>query len=108
MNDEPPLKTRPVFLIILVAVIFILVLYSAAAILTECARIRSDASNKDKEMALLHAGLEKASKEKEKLSKSLAQMEEKISDLKAQKELFTSVIETLTKKGEDADDKSRA
>ena len=55
-----------------------------------------------------HAGLEKASKEKEKLSKSLAQMEEKISDLKAQKELFTSVIETLTKKGEDADDKSRA
>lgn len=97
-QGAPPLKTRPAFLIALLVAIFAAALFMIANIATENDRVRMDISEKEKEAATLQVDLDKAAAEKEALEKSASQLEKRVGDLSAQKELFTAVLESLTKK----------
>lgn len=64
--------------------------------------IRVSLLSKEKEASSLQANMEKLESDKTVLSENLSQAEKRLSDLTAQKELFTTVIESLTKKGGEA------
>lgn len=100
-SGAPPLKTRAAFLVLLVAAVFIFTFFLIINTVTENGKIRQDIQKKDKELSSIKSDFEKLSGEKEDLSESSAQMEKKVSDLAAQKELFTSVIESLTRKSDE-------
>lgn len=100
-----PLRTRAFFLIILVLAIFAVVIYLIFNIMTENENIRAATLKSEKEASAVRAQLEKAVGEKKALAENAAQLEKKINDLSAQKELFTSVIETLTKKSDEIETK---
>ena len=97
-DGQPPLKTRPVFLVSLVVAIFAAAIFMVASIATENDRIKIDMSAKEKEAAVLQVDLDKADAEKTALENSASQLEKRVNDLSAQKELFTAVLESLTKK----------
>jgi len=99
----PPLKTRAVFLIMLVAALFIVTSMVIVNSVTENEKMRQDIDKREKEIYSIKANLEKLASEKDTLSKSSVQLEKKVNDLSAQKELFTSVIESLTKKSDEAE-----
>jgi len=99
----PPFKTRAVFLILLVTALFLFTLMIVINAVTENEKIRQDMLKRENELALIRADLQKLAGEKEALTKNSAQLEKKVSDLAAQKELFTSVIESLTKKSDEAE-----
>ena len=101
VQGAPPLKTRPVFLILLVVAIFMAALFMVAGISIENRKIRIGISEKEKEAAVLQVDLDKAAAEKAALEHNASQLEKRVGDLSAQKELFTAVLESLTKK-EDA------
>ena len=98
----PPLKTRPIFLIALVIAIFAAALFMVASIAIENNRIRIGISEKEKEAAVLQVNLDKAAAEKAALEHNASQLEKRVNDLSAQKELFTAVLESLTKKEDTA------
>ncbi len=102
VHGAPPLKTRPIFLIILVIAIFAAALFMVASIATENDRIKIGISEKEKEAAILQVDLDKAAVEKAALEHNASQLEKRVGDLSAQKELFTAVLESLTKKADDA------
>ncbi|MCX5679423.1 MAG: hypothetical protein NTZ95_01955 [Candidatus Omnitrophica bacterium] len=97
-QGAPPLKTRPVFLIALVLAIFAAALFMVASIAIENDRIKIGISEKEKEAAILQVNLDKAAAEKTTLEHNASQLEKRVNDLSAQKELFTAVLESLTKK----------
>lgn len=99
----PPLKTRAIFLITLVLAIFALTSYLIFTAIIENERMRTNMHNKEKEMQSLQTNLEKAVNEKNSLSQNSAQLERRVHELSAQKELFTSVIESLTRKGDEVE-----
>lgn len=99
----PPLRTRAIFLILLVLAIFTAIFYMVINTMIENGNIRRGVLRKEQEVSSLRADLSKVTGEKKALSETSAQLEKKVGDLAAQKELFTSVIETLTKKGDEAD-----
>lgn len=101
-----PLRTRGIFLIILVLAIFVVISYLAIIIIAENENIRANMLQKEKEASVVKVELEKTIDEKKSLSENAAQLEKKVNDLSAQKELFTSVIETLTKKADDIEIKN--
>ncbi|MDD5136181.1 MAG: hypothetical protein PHN63_02390 [Candidatus Omnitrophica bacterium] len=103
MSGTPPLKTRAPFLILLIVAIFALTTYLVSNAVIENEKIRSNMAKKDSELSLAQLNMMKALAEKEAVNKNSSQLEKKISDLTAQKQLFASVIESLTKKGEDID-----
>lgn len=100
-KGTPPFKTRAIFLILLVLTIFTAVFYLITNIIIENENIRTNILKKELETTSLQTRLEKMAEEKKTMSQTSAQLEKKVSDLNAQKELFTSVIETLTKKGDE-------
>ncbi len=65
--------------------------------------MRTNVAKKDGEISLMQMSLVKTAAEKEAINKNAAQLEKKVSDLTAQKQLFASVIESLTKKGDELD-----
>jgi len=97
----PPLRTRSIFLIMLVLAIFAATLYVISRAIIENENIRNGMLKREKEIATLQATLEKVTNEKNSLNQTSSQLEKRVSDLTAQKELFTTVIESLTKKGDD-------
>jgi len=97
----PPLRTRSIFLIMLVLAIFAATLYVISRAIIDNENIRNGMLKKEKEIATLQATLEKVTNEKNSLNQTSVQLEKRVSDLTAQKELFTTVIESLTKKGDD-------
>lgn len=99
----PPLRTRGIFLILLVVTIFGITTYMISNAVVENEQMRSNMAKKDGELSLMHGNLEKVAADRDAVSKNLAQLEKKLNDLTAQKQLFASVIESLTKKGEEAD-----
>jgi hypothetical protein len=103
MSPTPTLATRASFLILLVITIFGVTAYLISSAVMENGKIRSSMARKDGELSLAQLNLMKAVAQKEIINKNSAQLEKKVSDLTAQKELFASVIESLTKKGEDID-----
>jgi hypothetical protein len=103
ISGTPPLKTRAPFLIMLVVTIFGITAYLITSAVVENEKIRTNITKKDGELLLMHTNLVKAVAEKEAINKNSVQLEKKLGDLAAQKELFASIIESLTKKGEDID-----
>ncbi|MFA5144294.1 MAG: hypothetical protein WC522_09075 [Candidatus Omnitrophota bacterium] len=103
MTGASPLKTRAPFLIALIVAIFVLTAYLILNAAMENERMRGNIARKDGELSLAQINVMKALAEKDAVNKSSSQLEKKISDLTAQKQLFASVIESLTKKGEDID-----
>ncbi|MDD5428372.1 MAG: hypothetical protein PHI58_03930 [Candidatus Omnitrophica bacterium] len=103
ISGTPPLKTRASFLILLVITIFGITAYLVSNAVVENEKMRKNVATKEGEISLIQMNLVRAAAEKEAINKNAAQLEKKISDLTAQKELFTSVIESLTKKGDDLD-----
>ncbi len=97
-QGAPPLKTRPAFLIALVIAVFAAAIFMIASVTTENDKIKVDISEKEKEAATLQVDLDKAGAEKTALENSAAQLEKRVNDLSAQKELFTAVLESLTRK----------
>ena len=100
-QGAPPLKTRPIFLVLLVVAIFAAALFMIASIAAENDRVRMGISEKEKEAAILQVDLDKAAAEKVALENSASQLEKRVGDLSAQKALFTAVLESLTKKPDD-------
>ncbi len=98
-----PLKTRPIFLILLVVAIFGMSAYLISGAITENERMRLSVDKKEGEISLMRTNIAKITADKEAIKKDASQLHKKISDLLAQKQLFTSVIETLTKKGDESD-----
>lgn len=103
ISGTSPLRTRPQFLILLVVTIFAIAVYLISSAILENESMRGRIARKEGELSLMQISLLKASAEKEAIAKNSAQLEKKVSDLTAQKQLFAGVIETLTKKGEDID-----
>lgn len=103
LSGTPPLKTRAIFLIMLVIAVFVIVSLIVINTTMENENIRRVMMKKDKEMAAVKTSLEKVAVEKESLNKNAVTLEKKVNDLTAQKELFATVIESLTKKADETD-----
>lgn len=103
ISGTPPLRTRGIFLILLVVTIFGITTYMISNAVVENERIRASMIKKDGELSLMHLNLEKTAADRDAVNKNMAQLEKKLNDLTAQKQLFASVIESLTKKGEEAE-----
>ncbi len=109
-NDEnyktaitaPPLQVRAIFIVLLVAAIFAVILNSIAGVAIDNAEMQSNILNKEKQVTSIQAALEKTALEKEALNDTAVKLEKRVNDLNAQKELYSAVIETLTKKTDDA------
>lgn len=97
-SGASPLRTRAIFLILLVLVIFAVILYMISNIIVENENIRTSILKKDIESASLKAEFNRVMNEKAAMAQNFTQLEKKVNDLSAQKELFTSVIESLTKR----------
>jgi hypothetical protein len=96
-----PLKTRALFPILLVLVIFVAALNMMAGIYIDSENARSASIKRDGELAILKSDLNKAVTEKAEIGESAARLEKKIEDLKDQKELFTAALESLTRKSDE-------
>jgi hypothetical protein len=103
ISGAPPLKTRALFLILLVITIFSITTYLISSAMVENEKMRRNIAKKDSELSLVQLNLMKVVAEKDAVNKNSAQLEKKVSDLTAQKQLFAGIIESLTKKGEDID-----
>ena len=109
-NDEnykaaitaPPLQVRAVFMVLLVLAIFAVILNSIAGVVMDNTEMQSDILNKEKQVSSITAALEKTSLEKAALNDTAAKLEKRVNDLNTQKELYSAVIETLTKKTDDS------
>ncbi len=100
-TGSPPLKTRAIFPILLLGTIFVTVMYFVSLIVTDNANTRAAAQKSEVTMSSLQTTLEKMNTEKNTLSDNLGQLEKRVNDLNAQKELFATVIESLTKKSDE-------
>ena len=96
-----PLKARAVFLIMLLLAIFSAISYFIISAAVENKNVYTRARNNEMEIVSLRHNIEKASGENAILNENAVRLEQKVGDLAAQKELFTSVIESLTKKSEE-------
>ena len=103
ITGTPPLKTSAPFLILLVVVIFGITTYLVASAVVENEKMRGNIAKKEGELSSVQMNLVRAVAEKDNVNKNSSQLEKKISDLTAQKQLFASIIDSLTKKGEEID-----
>ena len=103
VSGAAPLRARAPFLVLLIVTIFGITTYLVANSVTENQKMRDGIIKKESELSLAQANLSKTAAEKETIAKNSEQLEKKVGDLMAQKRLFTGVIESLTKKGEDID-----
>lgn len=101
VTGVPPLKTRAIFLVMLLIAVFATILYYLSTITIDNERVRESIQKKEAMLASIQSNIEKINSEKNALSESLSQLDKRIRDLSAQKELFTAVIESLTKKGDE-------
>lgn len=96
-RGEPPFKTRPVLLAVLLIAVFAFAILTLTDVTFENDRIKAGISEKEKEASALQSELEKASSAAEELRRSASELEKKLGDLSAQKELFTAVLESVAK-----------
>ncbi|MCM8760671.1 MAG: hypothetical protein NC938_07225 [Candidatus Omnitrophica bacterium] len=101
ISGTPPLHARAIFIVLLVVSIFIAVLNSVISTAIENSEIQLEAIKKERQVSSLKDKLQRIQTEKAILSDNAAKLEKKVNDLNAQKELYASVIETLTKKTDD-------
>lgn len=98
----PPLQVRAVFMVFLVVAIFAVILNSIVGVVMDNTEMQSDILNKEKQVSSIQAALEKTSLEKAALNDTAEKLEKRVNDLNTQKELYSAVIETLTKKTDDS------
>ena len=103
ISGAAPLKARAPFLVLLIITVFGITTYLVSNAVIENEKMRISVAKKEGEVSLMRIDLIKTAAEKEAIGKNTAQLEKKVNDLTAQKQLFASVIESLTKKGEDLD-----
>lgn len=96
-----PLHARAIFVVLLVVAIFTAILNSIINAVIDNSELQMNVSRKEGQVSSIKAALEKAASEKAALSDNTVKLEKRINDLNAQKELYTAVIETLTKKTDD-------
>lgn len=101
LTGEPPMKTRAIFLIMLVITVFGATLYYISAVALENENTRESIQKKEAAIVAMKADVEKIKSEKNALNENINQLDRKVRDLSAQKELFTTVIESLTKKADE-------
>ena len=97
----PPLHVRAIFVVLLVLTIFVVILNSIVNVVNDNTEMRVDMSKKEKEISSIQTKLTAVASEKAALNDTTAKLEKRVNDLSAQKELYTAVIETLTKKTDD-------
>jgi len=100
--SAPPLQARAIFVVLLVLTIFVVILNSIAGMVVDNTEMRTSVSIKEKQVSSIQTVLEKTASEKAALSDNATKLEKRVNDLNAQKELYAAVIETLTKKTDDA------
>lgn len=100
-SGTPPLKTRPVFIVLLLTAIFVAVMNFVSLVIVDNENARASSRKKEITMSSLKMALEKINAQKNTLSDNIGQLEKRVNDLSAQKELFATVIESLTKKGDE-------
>ncbi len=100
--SAPPLHVRAIFVVLLVATIFVVILNNMVNMAIDNNRMQIDISKKEKQVSTVQTQLATVKNEKEALTDNASKMEKRINDLSAQKELYSAVIETLTKKTDDA------
>lgn len=97
----PPLRVRAVFVVLLVLTIFVVIFNSIVGVTMDNAEVRQEISVKDRQVSAIQTALDKTVSEKTVLNDTAVKLEKRVSDLSAQRELYTAVIETLTKKTDD-------
>ncbi len=97
----PPLKARAPFLAALLIAVFITTVYYISASVLESEKARQAAQQKEAAVSSIRTDLERISGEKKMLSDAKQQLEKQVRDLSSQKELFTTVIESLSKKSDE-------
>lgn len=98
VTAAPPLHVRAIFMVLLVVSIFVAILNSVVNIAIDNSEMQLGISRKERQVVAFKGALDKASGEKVALNENAVKLERRVSDLNAQKELYTAVIETLTKK----------
>ena len=98
---EPPLRVRAVFVILLVVAIFVFVMNGIMNVAIDNSEMQLDMLRKEQSLSDIKAALVKADDEKAALSEDAARLEQRVIDLNEQKDIYTAVIETLTKKPDD-------
>ena len=98
VTGAPPLHARAIFVILLVVSIFVVVLNTVISIAIDNSEMQLAALRKVQQVSTLKGQLQKSASEKAAVSDNASKLEKKVGDLNAQKELYTAVIETLTKK----------
>lgn len=98
----PPLHVRAIFVALLVAAIFVVILNNMVNMAIDNNDMQIDISKKDRQVSLAQTQLAAVKGEKDALADNSAKMEKRINDLNSQKELYSAVIETLTKKTDDS------
>ena len=102
ITASPPLHVRAVFVVLLVVTIFVTILNGIINVTIDNSEMQIDMLRKERQASSVKAALEKVALEKAVLSDNAVKLERRINDLSAQKELYTAVIETLTKKTDDS------
>ena len=101
VTQEAPLQVRGALLILMVVTIFFVIANTVINIYLEKTTMQENVLKQTEKVSVLKTDLEKVASEKVALSENTSRLEKRVSDLSAQKELFTAVIETLTKKADD-------
>lgn len=102
----PPLKARAPFLAALLIAVFITTVYYVSISVIESERARASALKTEAAVSVMRTDIAKINSEKEVLGDAKLQLEKQVRDLTAQKELFTTVIESLSKKSDEPSSES--
>lgn len=97
-----PLGVRPIFLVMLLVVLFVGTICMFVRTTEENEKVRMDILKKEKIALLLQAGLKKAVKEKDVLKKKAVRLEKDLADLGIRNKTFITVIENLSRRVEEA------
>jgi len=98
ITGAAPFKARASFLVALIITIFIATLYFVSNTVMEGEKIQNAISKKERLLASLKKDLDKMNTENSELNKSVTDLQKKVGELTAQKDLFTAVVESLAKK----------
>lgn len=98
LTAASPLHVRAIFVVLLIVSIFVAIVNSVVNIAIDNSEMQMRISSKERQVAAIKGALAKASGEKIALNENAVKLERRVNDLTAQKELYTAVIETLTKK----------
>jgi len=101
ITGAPPLKINVVLIVLLILSIFAFISNTVTNIAIDKYEAESAAMQKGEAAAALRMSLVKSANEKRALNESSSQLEKRVNELTAQKDLYTAVLETLTKKADD-------